>query len=885
MLNLNSWLYYNMKILPIFIIISILFISFNGVANNSTIENPQILWYSNFHAHLINSTVSPMALYNNSIIIGGNGYLYSYNSTNGNLNWVFNPEIPNLEFNTTPLVINGIAIIIGNTINSVNGGGNTKYNSAVFWINESDGALIYQYNFTYNNPANMLVYASSPVKGIGATFYVVTDGAIVGTNNVFLFSIYSNNPIKNTAIGAGIVNSTPLFYNNALYLSFCVSTNNKVFYMLNPTTLANMPNSPSTLTFNNVYFYSSPIVYNNYLFFFPSIWNTSYYNPYIYIFFYSNFTFYKKVQTNGQGYIENYEYIYNNSLYFEINPANLYTMNLSTFAIYPTNVKASAFVGNEYMLYYIYNGALSSYDISSKKTLWLWNGSIANIAPIIRNNIYSLENNGTLVCIGNAMAYIQVNYSPSAISKHTENISILVYYETLNHTLSYAENYPINVYSPFYNLFNGSNNLTLKTNINGYASFNFTVPVVSNTTIIQLNISSGIYNGLLPFNYKEIFITVYPSLVSLPLLPLVYNVSTHLLSYGKGAKILIYSNATHITNITINATSTNKIFSIYVEKNIKNNSAIVYVNATQNYTNIQLTEVYLNVSSPNYKNNTMVFSFVYQPYQKQIVFLSNTQSNSLNLMNLILNILFIIIIALLILYIALFNRKKDIKEEDKDVIENISGVSEIFKDSTTMPIHEFKKKAIENHLARADNINKYIKMAISLNYISLNENLVTLNISYKLSSLDWGSLYLLEGQSNNKTYAVISWLVSKGMNVLILSRMPPVKIFSKYKYPLEQAKVIWITNEEGKENIRPKDLEKLSLVITQFIEKGNEGIIIIDQLEYLIINNTFTNVLKLLQNIKDHIATKRISLLVSINPESIDKQSYSLLLREASDVL
>jgi hypothetical protein len=875
-----------MKILPLFIAISIFFISFNGIASNSVIKNPQVLWYSNFQTKLVKSTLSPqMLMYNNSIIIDGNESCYSYNSSNGNLNWIFNPEIPNLEFNTTPIVINGIEIIIGNTISSVSLGGNNKYNSAVFWINESDGSLLYQYNFTYNNPANKMVYASSPAKGIGGTFYVVTDGAIVGANNVFLFSIYSNNPMKTTGIGAGIVNSAPLFYNNALYLSFSVSTNNKVFYMLNPTTLANMPNSPSSLSFNNIYFYSSPIGIGNYVFFFSSIWNTTYYNPYIYVFFSSNFTFYEKIQTNEQGYIENYEYIYNNILYFTVNTTDvLYTLNLSTMAISQTNIKASAFVGSEYMLYYVYNGEIFSYDIGTKNLLWSWNGNIANIAPIVNNNLYSIENNGTLVCIGNARAHIQVNYSPYVISKHIENISIRVYYETLNNTISYAGNYSINVYSPFYNLFNESKNISLKTNVNGYANIDFTPPQVSNITIIQLNISSGMYNGLLPFNYKEIFITVYPSLVSLPILPLVYNVSTHVLSYSNGARILIYTNATQISNISINAISTNKFFSIYVEKNIKNNSAIVYVNATQNYSNIQLTEVYLNVSSPNYKNNTIVFSFAYQPYQKQVVFLSNTQSNTLNLMNLILNILFIIIIAFLILYIALFNRRKEIKE-DKNVIENISGVSEIFKDSTTMPINEFKKKVIENHLARADNINKYIKMASSLNYISIDGNVVTLNISYKLSSLDWGSLYLMEGQSNSKTYAVISWLVSKGMNVLILSRIPPVKVFSKYKYPLEQAKVIWITNEEGKDNIRPKDLEKLSLAITQFIEKGNEGIIIIDQLEYLIINNSFTNVLKLLQNIKDHIATKRISLLVSINPESIDKQSYSLLLREAGDVL
>ena len=123
------------------------------------------------------------------------------------------------------------------------------------------------------------------------------------------------------------------------------------------------------------------------------------------------------------------------------------------------------------------------------------------------------------------------------------------------------------------------------------------------------------------------------------------------------------------------------------------------------------------------------------------------------------------------------------------------------------------------------------------------------------------------------------------MDALCISRMPAVKLFSKYKLPIERIKVLWLTNEDGINNIKPKELEKLSLTMTQFIKSIDNGVVLLDNLEYLITNNNFLSILKLIQGIKDQIATKNIVVLISIDPDSVDKQSYALLEREVEEVI
>src|SRR2546426_394606 len=96
--------------------------------------------------------------------------------------------------------------------------------------------------------------------------------------------------------------------------------------------------------------------------------------------------------------------------------------------------------------------------------------------------------------------------------------------------------------------------------------------------------------------------------------------------------------------------------------------------------------------------------------------------------------------------------------------------------------------------------------------------------------------------------------------------------------------ILWLSNVGKEDSVRPKDLEKLSLSLEQFLSR-DRGIIVIDGIEYLITNNNFITVLRLVQALRDRVAMNGAILLFSVNPASLDEHQLHLLEREVDQVL
>src|SRR5207247_3469411 len=83
---------------------------------------------------------------------------------------------------------------------------------------------------------------------------------------------------------------------------------------------------------------------------------------------------------------------------------------------------------------------------------------------------------------------------------------------------------------------------------------------------------------------------------------------------------------------------------------------------------------------------------------------------------------------------------------------------------------------------------------------------------------------------------------------------------------------------------RPKDLEKLSLAVEQFLTR-ERGVILLDAIEYLVTNNNFITVLRLVQSIRDQVAINNGVFLVSVNPSALYPHQLTLLERELVRVI
>ena len=124
--------------------------------------------------------------------------------------------------------------------------------------------------------------------------------------------------------------------------------------------------------------------------------------------------------------------------------------------------------------------------------------------------------------------------------------------------------------------------------------------------------------------------------------------------------------------------------------------------------------------------------------------------------------------------------------------------------------------------------------------------------------------------------------MSQGLKGFCVTRNYPLKIKSKYN--LGDTQILWLSNV-GKENsLRPKDLEKLSYSLEQFLA-NNSGVILLDGLEYLITNNNFLTVLRFIQSLRDQVAINRSILIMALNPSTLDPHELNLLEKEVDIAL
>jgi len=148
----------------------------------------------------------------------------------------------------------------------------------------------------------------------------------------------------------------------------------------------------------------------------------------------------------------------------------------------------------------------------------------------------------------------------------------------------------------------------------------------------------------------------------------------------------------------------------------------------------------------------------------------------------------------------------------------------------------------------------------------------------KVRELERSFSYLVEEDKPEASYNLFTSALGRGMKGYCITRNYPAKIRSKFD--LGDTPVVWLSNVGRENTIRPKDLEKLSLSLEQFLSQEGGGIVLLDGLEYLITNNNFITVLRLIQSLRDQVAINQSILLMAVNRSTLESHQLNLLERE-----
>ena len=163
----------------------------------------------------------------------------------------------------------------------------------------------------------------------------------------------------------------------------------------------------------------------------------------------------------------------------------------------------------------------------------------------------------------------------------------------------------------------------------------------------------------------------------------------------------------------------------------------------------------------------------------------------------------------------------------------------------------------------------------------VSEVVVETEMKYRLEQ---GSMYLVEEEKPEKSFDVFVDSVKHGRQGLYISRQNPAIV--REKYQLEKTPDIWLTrNKIPEENcIGPDELVKLYKTIENFVGQADDGVILFEAVEYLVIQNGFQPVLKFIQSLNDVIMVHPSRLIVVVDPLTLDVREMHILKRDMKTI-
>ena len=148
-----------------------------------------------------------------------------------------------------------------------------------------------------------------------------------------------------------------------------------------------------------------------------------------------------------------------------------------------------------------------------------------------------------------------------------------------------------------------------------------------------------------------------------------------------------------------------------------------------------------------------------------------------------------------------------------------------------------------------------------------------------LKDLDQGTTYLLLEDRPHKSIQYFKKQLGTGSRGLFITRSNPKKIQKEHE--LGAADLCWLTGVKASEDVKSvSGLQELSILVSNFIDEDKASVILLDGLEYLVSNNDFPIVLRLVQQIRDKVSTAESVMVIPLNSNALDAKQLTLLERE-----
>lgn len=167
--------------------------------------------------------------------------------------------------------------------------------------------------------------------------------------------------------------------------------------------------------------------------------------------------------------------------------------------------------------------------------------------------------------------------------------------------------------------------------------------------------------------------------------------------------------------------------------------------------------------------------------------------------------------------------------------------------------------------------------------------------------------YLIKEQKPARCFEMFQKEVATERPGLIIARTSPIQI--KDVYDIGKTQIIWLTMSEktddslppsslgmdladselrsgpSDEYVEPSNLPFLFSLMANFLDGNENGLILMEGIEYLISHNSFSPVLRFIQKMNEKVNARSANLVISLNPTALEPRNYSLIEGEMGEVL
>jgi parallel beta-helix repeat protein len=143
--------------------------------------------------------------------------------------------------------------------------------------------------------------------------------------------------------------------------------------------------------------------------------------------------------------------------------------------------------------------------------------------------------------------------------------------------------------------------------------------------------------------------------------------------------------------------------------------------------------------------------------------------------------------------------------------------------------------------------------------------------------LEEGRAYVVTQDGAERSFERFVSEMDGGATGLCFTRTYPENL--KKRYDLGNAKVLWLSRDLDKGGLMPTNLGLITNEVDKFLRKNEDGkrVILLDGMEYLIAQNNFGKVLKLLNHLNDMVGVSSGILMIPFDMASVEEKEAAML--------